>query len=100
PGEPDVADLSGAPGVEHRLLRPTGGEDSVGILEPDHLMVLHQVDAVRLEPAERLVDLARRRVPRPAVDLRHEEDPVAVPVAERFAHPDLARAAVVVPGVV
>ena len=71
-----------------------------GIVEADDLVVLDQIDAVGLQPAERFVELPRRPPLRPAVDLGHQEDALAVAVAERLAHPQLALAVVVVPGVV
>ena len=62
--------------------------------------MLQQIDTVRLQSLERLVDLFRRGVLRAAVDLCHQEDLLAIPIAERLAHADLAAAVVVVPGVV
>jgi hypothetical protein len=61
---------------------------------------LHQVDAIGLQPAQRLVDLARRALLAAAVDLGHEKRFVAIAVAQRLSHADLARPAVVVPTVV
>src|SRR2546426_9852400 len=37
-----------------------------------HLVELHEVDAVGLEPAQGLIDLLRRRLPVATVDLGHE----------------------------
>ena len=59
--------------------------------------MLHEIDAIGLQPAQRLVELPRRLRFDAAVDLGHEEDLLAVAVPERLAHPDLALALVVVP---
>jgi hypothetical protein len=99
-GEADEADLARLARGGERLDRAALGEDAVGILEPDRLVDLHQVDVVGAESAERLVDLPRGGVAGAAVDLRHQEDLVAIAVEQRFAHALLARAAVVVPAVV
>ena len=62
--------------------------------------MLHEVDAVGLQPLQRLIELPRRFLVRSPVDLRHQEDLLPVAVAERLAHARLARAVVVVPAVV
>src|ERR1700752_1124986 len=90
--EPDVADLPGSARLEQRRVRSLGIEDAMGILEPKHLVVLHEVDAVRLEPAQRFVELALRLGSRTAVDLGHQEHSFAITIAKRLAHPHLARA--------
>ena len=72
-------------------------EDPVRILEANDLVMLHQIDAIGLQTAQRLVELPRRLAFRAAVDLGHQEDLVAIAVAERLAHADLAGAVVVVP---
>jgi hypothetical protein len=62
-------------------------------------MRLQQIDAIGLEPAKRLVDLARRRVLVAPVDLGHQEGALTIAVTERLAHADLALPVVVVPAV-
>ena len=62
--------------------------------------MLHEIDAVRLQPLERLVELTRCFRVRPAVNLRHQKDLLPVAIPERFSHAGLARAIVVVPAVV
>src|SRR5207244_844134 len=99
-GEPDVADLAGALRRYHRFQRTVGPEHPLRVRHPDHLVELHEVDAVGLEPAQRLIDLLRRRLPVATVDLGHEKHFVAIAVAQRLAHADLARPTVVVPAVV
>src|SRR5262245_8098039 len=98
--EADEPDLSGLPRLEHRFLCTPGGEDTVRVLEPNDLVMLHQVDVIGLQPAQRLVDLSRCGLPRAAIDLRHQEDLRAVAVAQRLAHAQLAAPVVVVPAVV
>jgi len=51
---------------------------------------LHEVDAVGLEPAQRFLDLLRGARSAAAVDLGHEKRFVAVAVAQRFPHAQLA----------
>src|SRR5207244_13494296 len=53
-----------------------------------------------LQPPQRLVDLPRRALLVAAVDLGHEKRLVAIAVAQRLSHADLARPTVVVPAVV
>ena len=98
--EADVADLPGLPCGDERLDRAPRREDALGVGFADDLVDLHEIDPVGLEALERLVDLPRRGLALAAVDLRHEEDAVAVAVAERPPHPPLALAVVVVPAVV
>jgi len=66
-----------------------------------HLVDLPQVEVVRLQPLQRLLQLLHRdlAVTPVGADLGHQEDLVA-PVVDGFAHPGLALALVVVPGVV
>ena len=63
-------------------------------------MDLHQIDHVGAEVAQALIDLGRGGLARAAVDLGHQEGALAVAVAQRVAHPDVAAAVVVVPAVV
>jgi len=100
PGEADVAQLARCARLDQRGVRAFAIEHAVRIFEADHLVVLDQIDAVGLQAVERLVQLPRRLLLRAAVDLGHQEHLVAIPVGERLAHADLARAVVVVPGVV
>src|SRR2546427_1455127 len=99
-GESDVADLPCALRRHHRLQRAVRPEHALRVRHPDHLVELHEVDAVGLEPAQRLIDLLRRRVLVATVDLGHEKHFVAIAVAQRLSHADLARPTVVVPAVV
>src|SRR5712691_7816594 len=98
--EADVADRSPVLRLKRRLDCAALGEDPVRILDPDDLMELQEVDDVRLEPSERLLDLPGGRRPRLPVNLGHQEGSLAVALPEGFPHPDLAPPVVVVPGVV
>ena len=100
PGEADVADLARRARFDQRRVRALGVEDPVRIVEANYFVVLHEVNAVGLQAPQRFVELSRRFLSGPAVDLRHQEDLVAVAVAECLPRSDLAGAAVVVPGVV
>ena len=55
---------------------------------------------IGLQPLERLLNLPGGGLFGPAVDLGHEEDLLAVAVAQGLAHADFAVAVVVVPAVV
>src|SRR2546421_9515744 len=98
--ETKVANLPRVLRLEGRLDRAPLGEDSVRILHPDDLMELQEVDDVRLEPPERLLDLPGGRRPRLPVDLGHQESSLPVAVTEGLSHSDLAPPLIVVPGVV
>src|SRR5437773_2990378 len=100
PREADVADLPRILRLEGRLDRPALGEDPVRVFPPDDLVELQEVDDVRLEPPERLLDLPRGRRPRLPVDFGHQEGSFAVAVTEGLSHSDLAPPLIVVPGVV
>ena len=79
---------------------PPFAKTRAGIGLADHLVDLHEVDAIGAQALERLLELALGRSGGAAVELRHEKDAVAVSVRERLAHAALALAAVVVPAVV
>src|SRR5438876_99274 len=55
---------------------------------------------IGLEPAERFFDLAGGGFLIATVDFRHQERSLAIAVAERLAHADLALPTVVVPAVI
>jgi hypothetical protein len=63
-------------------------------------MELQKINYVRLQAAQRLLDLSGGGVLIPAIDLRHQEDLLPVTIAERLAHPDLTDTVVVVPAVI
>ena len=63
-------------------------------------MDLHQIDHIRLQPLQRLLELLARARGGAPVELGHHEGLLAIPVAQRLAHPLLGIAVVVVPAVV
>src|SRR3954462_4900242 len=100
PGEPDVTELPRLSRLEQGGVRAFLVEDAVRILEAQDLVVLHEIDPVGLQPAERFIELAPGFGRGSAVDLRHEEPLLAVALPKHLAHAALALAAVVVPAVV
>src|SRR5207302_5815638 len=100
PGEADVADLSRLARFDESHVRAFGIEDTVRIVEPDHLVVLDQIDAIGLQAAQRFIELPHRLLFRSTIYLGHQEHLVAVAVAQRLADADLAGSGVVVPRVV
>jgi hypothetical protein len=100
PGKSDVADFARLLRFQERGVRSVFIEDPVRVFEPDNLVMLHEVDAVGFEAAQRFMELFHGFFFRAAIDLGHEKDFVAVAIAEGFAHADFARAVVVVPRVV
>ena len=100
PGEPDVSHLTGALRLQHGCHRAVFGEDAIRVFHPNDLMMLHQVDAVRLQALQAFVNLFGCELLRAPVNLRHQEHLVAVTIAQRFAHPDFAAAVVIIPAVV
>src|ERR1700730_154006 len=99
-GEADIPELASLLPVDERAIGPFVVEDSMRIVVAHDLVMLDEIDAIGLQPLERLVELPHRFRVRPPVDLRHQKDLVAVAIPERLSHPGLARAAVVVPAVV
>jgi hypothetical protein len=68
--------------------RAAFGEDPIGVVGPDVLVELDQVDVIGDEPIERGVQLLVERVFRAPVELRHEEHAVAISRdRERPPHP-------------
>jgi hypothetical protein len=49
PGESDVADLACLPGIDEGFMRSAFREYAVRIFESDNLMVLYQIDVIRLQ---------------------------------------------------
>ena len=99
-GEPQIANLAGLFRIHQGAVRTVFVEDAMRILIAKNLVVLHQVDVVGLQPNQRFVELTGCFCPAAAVDLRHQEHTIAIPVAKRASHADLAGAFVVIPAVV
>ena len=100
-GEADVTHLAGLLGFVQRLDHPALGEVPLRVVVVDALVDLPQVEVVGLQSLQRLVELPQGDLLVAAVgaDLGHQEDLVA-PTLEGLAHPLLALAVVVLPGVV
>src|SRR5258707_15665034 len=99
--EADETKLAFFPRRDQRFDRAARGEHALGVVEADYLVDLHQVDHVRLEALERLLELFGRSFRRTPVQLGHQERPLAPPsVRERASHPFLALAVVVIPTIV
>src|ERR1700730_1022796 len=98
--ESDESDLASFLRFQDPLHPPAFGEYTIRIGIANHFMKLEQVDAVSLEPAQRLVYLISSSGFGAPVDLRHQKGFLAVTVAQRVAHADFTLAAVVVPAVV
>ena len=57
-----------------RFNRAAGRENPIGVLEADNLVNLEEVDSVRLQACQRLIDLFGGLLPRAAVHFGHEKD--------------------------
>src|SRR6202521_4502867 len=90
--EADIPELACLSPVDKRAIGAFVVEDSMRIVIPQDLMMLHEIDAIGLQPLERLVELPHRfRVGSP-VDLRHQKDLLPVAIPERLSPARLARA--------
>src|SRR5205823_758082 len=98
--EADIPDLAGSLCVDKRTIGAFVVEDSMRIVIAQDLVMLHEIDAIGLQPLERLVELPHRFRVRSPVDLRHQKGLLPVAVPERVSHAGLTRAVVVVPAVV
>jgi hypothetical protein len=73
---------------------------TVGIFQPNVLVILNQIDVIRLETLQRFVNLPRRRVFRPAVEFGHQKYLLPVTIAQRRTHPLLALTEIIIPAVI
>ncbi len=71
--EADESYLSGLAGRDKRLHCAARSEDSVGVVESDHFVVLQEVDFVQTQPLQRFVQLPSRFALCAPVDLSHHE---------------------------
>src|ERR1700723_3122773 len=76
------------------------GEDDIRIVEANDLMELQEINDIRLQTSQRLLNLPGSAVLIPAIDLCHQQDLLSVTIAECLAHPDLADTAVIIPAVI
>src|SRR5258708_20661778 len=98
--EADIPYFASSLPVDERAIGAFLVEDSMRIVIPQDFVMLHEIDAIGLQPFERLVELPHRFHVRSSVDLRHKKDFLPVAIPERVSHAGLARAVVVVPAVV
>jgi hypothetical protein len=59
PGEANVSQLAGLTRLDERRVGTFRVEDPVRIVEPDHLVMLDEIDVICLKAAERFVELSR-----------------------------------------
>src|SRR4029453_9233699 len=97
--EADIPDLARSLRVDERTIGAFLVEDSMWIVVPQNLVMLHEIDAIGPQPLERLVELPHRLRVRSPVDLRHQKDFLPIAIPERLSHAGLAPAAVVFPAV-
>src|ERR1700676_2669282 len=100
PREADVPELACIAPVDERPIGAFVVEDSMRIVIPQDLVMLHEIDAIGLEAFERYLELPHRFCVRSPVDLRHQKDLLPVAIPEGLPHAGLARAVVIVPAVV
>src|SRR5258705_2308716 len=99
-GEANVANLAGLLRFAHGFHRSAFGKNAVRIVFANHFVELQKIDAIGLQAAQRLADLARCRSFGAPVDLGHEKCFLPIAVAQSVAHAYFALAAIVVPAVV
>src|ERR1035438_7835199 len=99
-GESDKANFAGSLRVHHCFIGSAIGENAIRIVEANNLMMLHQVEVIRLKTFETGFDLPLRDFFGAAIDLRHEKNFLPVPIFQRLAHVHFAAPFVVVPTVV
>jgi len=99
-GESDVADFAGLSRCYGGFDRSAGCEDAVGVFHADDLVELDEVDGVGLKPAQGFFKLLVVFLGGATIHFGHEEDFLAVAVAQGLAHADFGDAVVIVPTVV
>ena len=99
-GEADEANLSLLSrfhrGVDRAVLR----EEQIRVVVVVALVKLPEIDDVRSEARQALLELSHRPTRIPCAALGHQERLLPIAVAQRLSHPSLALALVVLPGVV
>src|SRR5437879_7201728 len=98
--ETDVTNFAGLSSSNKSGIGSIGIENAVRIFVAENFVVLDQVNLVHTEPLQRFIQLPCGGLFRAAVNFGHQESLRAIPVAQRFSHPVLAGAIVVVPTVV
>src|ERR1700680_4586091 len=98
-GETDKTDLARLLGFPDGLDRAFG-KNAVWIRIANHFMKLEQINSVCLQPPQRFIELGCSSSLVSAIDLGHQKGLLAITVAQRLAHSNLALSAVVVPAVI
>src|SRR5438034_4490260 len=98
--EADIPDLARSLRVDERTIGAFLVEDTMWIVIPQDLVMLHEIDAIGPQPLERLIELSHRFRVRSPVDLRNQKDLLPVAIPERLSPAGFACAVVVVPAVV
>jgi hypothetical protein len=98
--EADVANFARLPCFLNSFDGPTGSEDSIWIVEANNLMELQEINHIRLQAPQRLLNLSGSGVLIPAIDLCRQENLLSITIAECLAHPVLADTSVVIPAVI
>src|ERR1700730_14394599 len=99
-GEADEANLARFLRLQKRFHPSAFGKNTSRVGVADHCVKLHQIDAVGLKTAQRLVDLTGGGTLVASIDLGHEKGFLAITVAQCVAHANFTLPAVVIPAVV
>jgi len=100
PGEANVADCARLLRLDQCRVGTFRIEDTVWVFKAQNLMVLHQVDVIRIEPLQGFIQLPYCSLFRTPVNFRHQEHPLAIAITQCLAHANLADTIVVVPRIV
>ena len=98
--ESDIANFACLLRFEKRPHRAVFRKDPVGILEPNHFVMLQEIDMTALEPRQRFIDLFGSFFSGAAIHFRHHECLVPIAALQGFANSLFAVAVIVVPRVV
>jgi len=100
PREADVAELASFFRFQSRFEGPVGTENAVGVSGANDFMELEEVDRVRLQSAERFVNLPCSHILHLAVNLGHQENSLPVTIPQGLTHAHFAFAVVIVPTII
>src|ERR1700690_2196761 len=98
--EADKTNLACLFGFQYGLQRSAFSKNAIGIGIANHFMELEQINSIRLQPAQRFIELGYGGSFGSAIDLGHQKGLLAITVTQRLAHANLALSAVVIPAVV
>src|SRR5581483_7562940 len=98
--ESDVPDLASLFRIEHGFHTSAARKNTFRVGGPNHLVKLQKVDVIGLQPAQRFLQLLRRRSLSPSIDFGHQKRLLPVAITQSLPHPYFALAIVIVPAVV